>query len=192
MLTTNLIETLDLHSERKSPTSLLKLAIVGKVIDLGQGDRVVDFGCGSGETLVLWATCFGISGIGIDADEKACARAERLVSERGLEDRIQIVCTDASRYEFESGAFDVAVCIGASMIWGGFRSSLQHMREALDSNGEIVFGEPYYTSTGVPEELIEYEGPFHTEPELFDIANEEDFEIGYVARSNADDWDQYM
>ena len=91
---TDLIQVLELHSDRRSPTSLLKLATVGKVIGLGQGDRVVDFGCGCGETLVLWATCFDVSGIGIDADERFCLKAEQLVSDGGLQDRIQIVCME--------------------------------------------------------------------------------------------------
>jgi len=65
------------------------------------------------------------------------------------------------------------------------------MREAIHEGGKLVVGEVYYTQSDVPPELVEYEGHWHTEPELYEIAREEGFEVGYVARATVDDWDRY-
>ena len=78
------------------------------------------------------------------------------------------------------------------MIWGGFRPSIRRMKDAIHSSGKVVIAEPYYTHRDVPPELREYEGDCHTELELFDIAREEGFQVGYVDRSSREDWDRYV
>jgi len=116
---------------------------------------------------------------------------DRIASEE-LSEQIQIVYGNAAEYSFEEHAYDVASCISASMIWGGFRPSIRRMKDAIHSSGKVVIAEPYYTHRDVPPELREYEGDCHTELELFDIAREEGFQVGYVDRSSREDWDRYV
>jgi hypothetical protein len=103
-----------------------------------------------------------------------------------------VVCADAATYPFAAGSYDVAACVGASMIWGGYRPTIRRMREAIGVDGRLIIGEPTYTRPEVPPELIAYEGQYHTEPELFQIAREEGFEVGYVARASEEEWDRYI
>jgi cyclopropane fatty-acyl-phospholipid synthase-like methyltransferase len=49
-----------------NPTSAQKIVRAGEVAGLAPGARVVDFGCGYGEALALWAERFGVSGGGVD------------------------------------------------------------------------------------------------------------------------------
>jgi len=187
----DLVQLLEIDARVTSPATPLKLATVGKVIGLRQGSRVIDFGCGRGEALALWAQCFGITGMGIDRDRESCREAVRRLTAQGLSEQISIVCGDAGQYAFEPKGYDAASCIGASMIWGGFRFSIRRMREAIHEGGKVVIGEAYYTQSDVPGELVEYEGSLHTETELFEIAREEGLEVGYMARGNTEDWDRY-
>ena len=80
------------YMELLNPTSPQKVLTVGRIVGLKSGSRVIDFGCGFGEVLSLWAQQFCISGIGIDIRENACARARKKMAEQGLAERIEIVC----------------------------------------------------------------------------------------------------
>lgn len=188
----DLVDMLELDAETRSPTSPIKLVTTGKIIGLKEGNRVIDFGCGCGEALALWGKYFGITGVGIDGDQRFCERAVDRVAQEGLSEQIEIVYGNAAEYDFEEHAYDMASCISASMIWGGFRASIRRMKDAIHSEGKVVIGEAYYTCRDVSPELIEYEGHYHTELELFEIAREEGFQVGYMARSSREDWDRYV
>jgi SAM-dependent methyltransferase len=178
------------YLELVNPTSPEKVLTVGRVLGLRPGSRVIDFGSGYGELLALWAQHFGISGLGIDVRAKACERAKAKMRERGLADRIEIVCGNAAEYAFEPHAFDVAACLGASFIWDGYRPALRKLKEAIRPDGRIVIGEPYWRTSAVPPEYSRNE-TVHTEHELLGIAREEGFNFEYVLRASHDDWDHY-
>jgi SAM-dependent methyltransferase len=169
----------------------MQLAILGRAIGLQPGQRVVDFGCGYGEALVLWASCFGVSGLGLDSNPDFFARAQALATAHGMQHLVRILHADASTYDCGSERFDLTACIGASGLWGGFGPALRAMRPILTPAGRAVIGEPYYTTSEVPPGLLDYEGPFHTEQELFELANTAGFDVGYVARSSQAEWDAY-
>lgn len=86
------------YLELVNPTTPEKVIHIGRVAGMKEGARVIDFGCGYGEALILWAQAFGVFGIGIDIRPHACARATGKVHRANLNDRIQIVCGDAREY----------------------------------------------------------------------------------------------
>lgn len=177
--------------ELVNPTSEEKILRVGKVLALQPGQRVIDFGCGFGEMLALWGENFGISGIGIDIRPYACGRARQKMLDRGLSARVEIVCGSGSEYRFEPHSFDVAACIGASFIWGGFGPSLRAMREAIRPRGKLVIGEPYWLSESVPAAYRLQEKDVLTEYELLQIARRAGFDFETIVRASAEDWDRY-
>jgi SAM-dependent methyltransferase len=176
-----------------NPLSPEKIITIGKYLGLKEGSNVIDFGCGFGEVLVLWAESFGIKGIGIDIREHACERAKKKIKDRGLSDRFEIICGKGAEYSYEKGTFDVAACIGASFIWGGFRPTIRGMKDAIHSKGKLVIGEPYWIKEPVP---VEYgkkneNESINSEIELLKIAREEGYDFKYMVRSSHDDWDCY-
>ncbi|UCD08762.1 MAG: methyltransferase domain-containing protein, partial [Dehalococcoidales bacterium] len=58
------------YLEILNPSSHEKILAVGDVLNLNANSRVIDFGCGKGELLTLWAEKFGISGTGVDISEQ--------------------------------------------------------------------------------------------------------------------------
>ncbi len=174
-----------------NPLTPEKVVLTGKYLRLGEGARVIDFGCGYAEPLLIWAENYGISGIGIDIRQPVCDRARQKLKRRGLEDRIEVVCGKGADYRFEDGAFDAAVCIGATFVWRGFGPTLKAMRRAIRPTGRIAIGEPYWVSPDVPPLCREAEPDILTEPELLRIIRNEGFELEYVIRSSPDDWDTY-
>jgi ubiquinone/menaquinone biosynthesis C-methylase UbiE len=148
--------------ELVNPTSPEKIIKAGQMAGMKLGHKVIDFGCGFAEPLILWAKQFGISGVGIDIRPKACERAELKVARNELSHRIEIVCGDAAQYVYPAHSFDLATCIGATFIWGTFGEALRAMKEAIRPRGKLVVGEAYWLT---------------------------DFE--YVLHSSTDDWDRY-
>jgi SAM-dependent methyltransferase len=179
------------YLEIVNPISREKLLALGDVLDLRQDAGVIDFGCGYGEALMLWAEHYGVRGVGVDIRRHACARAERKLATRGLGERIEIFCEDAAAFQFPRHGFDVAVCIGATFIWHGFRQTLWALKAAVREAGKIVVGEPHWRSAAVPPEFARAQPSVHTEYELLHIAREEDLDLEYVVRASHDDWDAY-
>jgi SAM-dependent methyltransferase len=192
----DLLQVVDLlelgRTEQKtSYVTPLKLVALGRVMGLDRDTRVIDYGCAKAEALILWGTYFGVSGVGIEQSEQFCRIAEERIAEAGLSERIEIVCADAAAYPVQPAAYDVACCIGASMIWGGFRPTLGALKQVVKPDGQIVVGEPYYTQKPVPQELIEFEGDYCTEVELLHIINEEGLDLKQIFRASSDDRDWY-
>ena len=199
--------------ELVNPISPDKVLRAGEAARLKRGSRVVEYGCGYGEVLALWAERFGVSGLGIDFRPKACERARQKMAARreAWPGRIEIACADAAGYPVEPGGYSVAACVGASFIWRGFRPALQNMKPAppqapakirIDTirkglgagvrpGGRIVIGEPYWRTAGVPPEYSRGEAGVHTEFELLQIIRAEGFDLEYVVRASQDDWDRY-
>jgi SAM-dependent methyltransferase len=188
-----LVDLLELGSreQKTSYATPLKLVALGKVMGLNQGTRVIDYGCGKAQALLLWGRYFGISGLGIEISRRFCEEAEERLRETGLSGGIEIVCTDAATYPVPHVAYDVACCIGASFIWGGFRPTLRALKQVVGNTGQIVVGEPYYIQTDVPDELIEFEGDYRTEVELLRIMHEEGLDLKQIYRASNDDRDWY-
>jgi len=186
----DLVNIAERYMEIVNPSTPEKILTVGKILGVSQDSRIIDFGCGYGEVLALWVERFGISGIGIDIREHACERAQNKMHKRGMAERIEIVCANAAEYPFRKHSFDVALCIGASFIWGGYRPTIHTMKKAIHTGGKLVVGEAYWLKGGVPSEYAEQQ-TFHTEYELLQITREEGFDLEYVVRASHDDWDRY-
>jgi ubiquinone/menaquinone biosynthesis C-methylase UbiE len=178
------------YMELVNPITAEKMLEIGRTVDLGENSRVIDFGCGFGEMLALWARNFRISGIGVDVREYACERARKKMEQQGLSDRIQIICSNAAEYRFQEHYFDVAACIGATFIWGGFRPAIRRMRDAPQPNGKIIVGESYWLKEPVPHEFAEKQSVYR-EHELLEMIRQEKFDLEHLVRANHDDWDRY-
>lgn len=187
----DLVNISERYMELVNPSTPEKVIAFGRYLHLQEGMRVIDFGCGFAEPLVLWAQHFGISGIGIDLREYACQRARQKVADQGLSDRITIVCGNAAEYDFAPGAFDAATCIGATFIWGGFRESIQAMRRAITPTGRLGLGEPYWLSDQVAATYAQQEQSIHQESDLLGLIRDNGFDLEGVVRASHDDWDRY-
>ncbi|GAI05669.1 unnamed protein product [marine sediment metagenome] len=168
------------YMEILNPSTSEKIIKLGKLLKLKEGNRVIDFGCGCAEPLIIWAEEFGITGIGIDISEDFCDRAKKKLAVRGLSDRIEIVCSNGADYVFGERAFDAATCIGATFIWGGYKETIQAMKRAIHQNGRLGIGETHWLSDQVHPEYAQKQTSTHTEPELTQITRDEGFELEYI------------
>ncbi len=165
------------YMEILNPSTPEKIIKLGKLLKLKKGNRIIDFGCGCAEPLVLWAEEFGISGIGIDISEEFCERARQKLASKGLSKQIEIVCSNGADYIFEEGVFDAATCIGATFIFGGYQKTIQTIKRAVRQDGRLGIGETHWLSTQIHPEYAQKQATTHTEAELARLTRDEGFEL---------------
>jgi SAM-dependent methyltransferase len=115
-----------------------------RLLELPAGARVIEAACGKGELLIRLAERYGIEGIGVDLSPWEVPVARRRIADRVPEARIRIVEGDAAHHPFEPGSADLAVCLGASWIWGGHRGTLAALARIVRPGGLVLVGEPYW------------------------------------------------
>ena len=100
------------------------------------------------------------------------------------------------QYDFELGSFDMAACINSTNMFGEgpevVANTVQHLRRAIRADGYLLIAQPYYTTSDVPQELLDYEGPLPTELHILDTIRDEGFALVYMVHSDRADWDRYI
>ena len=175
------------HHELQNPTTPEKVRLVGELLRLRPGTRVLDVACGRGGPAIVLASEFGcrITGIEVAAEFAEAARAR--AAETGLAERIEVIEADASDHELGSN-WDVALCLGATFVWSGLRGTLDALVPALKPGGGIAIGEPYWR-TAPPSDADDM-GYVDLEETLATFEAAGLAPVGLVAASE-DDWDRY-
>lgn len=174
-----------------NPTTPDRVLSMGRMAGLSEDMRVVEFGCGNGTVLALWAEAFGIRGEGIEIREEACRRAEQRIARANAHERVRIRCMDAALVAPPDDPFDCAVALGASDIWGGSGPALDALRSMVHENGAIILGDRYWRTERVPPEFAREWGDIPTEYELLGQVRDRGLELAGVVRSSEADWDAY-
>lgn len=130
-----------------NPISMAKLDDLFALMNLGPQDRVLDIACGKGEVLLRLALAYSIEGLGVDLSPFAIKDAQRKCDERILDTEVNFLLMNGADYQPEvPQSFEVAMCLGASWIWGGHRGTLQALKEFVRPGGLVVTGEPYWVA----------------------------------------------
>jgi ubiquinone/menaquinone biosynthesis C-methylase UbiE len=107
-------------------------------IDVQPADRVLDIGCGAGQTTreAARAAASG-SALGIDISAPRLARARRLARQEGLRN-IGFVQADAQTYRFRPGRFDLAISRFGTMFFADPVAAFINIGCALRPGGRLV------------------------------------------------------
>ena len=176
--------------EIQNPTSPAKLRLLGERLRLGPSSHVLDVACGKCVPAIILAREFGCAITGIERASEFVAEGRERVAASGLEERIEIVHADASAAEIEAARYDVAMCLGASFVWGDLNGTLPYLRRAARSGGHVVVGEPYWRRWPLPDGLAD-EGyvSLHDTVDRFRTVG---LVIETLIDSSLDDWDRYQ
>ncbi|VFS65650.1 bifunctional 3-demethylubiquinone-9 3-methyltransferase/ 2-octaprenyl-6-hydroxy phenol methylase [Raoultella planticola] len=137
-----------------NPFTPEKYATLGRVLRMKPDTHILDLGSGSGEMLCTWARDHGITGTGIDMSPLFTAQARRRAEELGVSSKVHFIHNDAAGYVAEE-KYDVAACVGATWIAGGFAGTVGLLAQSLKPGGFMLIGEPYWRQLPATEEIAQ-------------------------------------
>lgn len=102
------------------------------------GERVIDVGCGCGDTSIAFGKRVGASGhvLGVDISEQMLARA-REVAPANLP--VEFALADATTYPFKAGAADLLVSRFGVMFFAEPARSFANLRKGLRRGSRLTF-----------------------------------------------------
>jgi SAM-dependent methyltransferase len=104
-------------------------------LDLGRGKRVLDIGCGSGETTVELALS-GAEALGVDISHVLLDVARRRVRDTGL---ARFLEADAQTWPFEPASFDAVFSRFGVMFFADPAAAFANIRRAMKPGGRLAF-----------------------------------------------------
>lgn len=178
-----------------NPFTPEKYATLGRVLRMKPGARILDLGSGSGEMLCTWARDHGINGTGIDMSQLFTAQAKQRAEELGVSERVHFIHSDAAGYVTDEKC-DVAACVGATWIAGGFAGSVELLAKSLKPGGMILIGEPWWRQVPETEEIaqacgVSSKADFLTLPGLVASFDELGYDVVEMVLADQEGWDRY-
>lgn len=177
--------------ELQNPTSEEKLLLLAERLGLGPGSRVLDIASGRGGPAILLARETGCSVRGVEISPEfhaaAVARAER----EGVTERVSFELGDAASAALEPVAYDVALCLGASFVYGGLVQTIDALERAVRAGGHVVVGEPYWRRLPLPADYVDRGDPWTTLEGTVVMFETTGLTVVSAIASSEDDWDRY-
>ena len=173
--------------EIQNPTSEEKIRLLGLRLGLGPDSHVVDIASGRGGPALVLAQEFGCRLTCVERAPEFLAVARERVAAAGLEDRIELIESDAATFGLER--YDAALCLGATFVYDGLVPTLERLSGAAPL---VAVGEPYWRIWPPPPaaegERREDVLPLDATVERAESAG---VQVVSLIVSSEDDWDRY-
>jgi SAM-dependent methyltransferase len=177
--------------ELQNPISIEKLVLLGERLRLGRGSRVLDVASGRGGPALVLARAFGCTVEGVELAPEFHAAAEERAAAEGLADLLSFRLGDASAERLAPGAYDAALCLGATFAFGGLGPTLEALRPCVRPDGNVVVGEPYWRTWPLPADYADRDAPYALLEETVATIEAHDLRVVGVIAASQDDWDRY-
>jgi SAM-dependent methyltransferase len=128
-----------LELRAKSPDEIEARAAYLGLLNVAEGDRVLDVGCGSGVVTREIARRVGPTGcaVGVDPSPALLAIARDLAEVEGLGGRVELQEGSALALPFADGAFDVAIAVTVLSHMPGAEGAIPEMARAVRPGGRM-------------------------------------------------------
>jgi SAM-dependent methyltransferase len=173
----------------QNPTSPDKIRLLGEYLRLTPESRVLDIACGKGAPARILAETYRCRILGVEIRPDFSEAARRRVEEAGLTELVEIRTGDASELELEPEAWDAALCLGASFVWGTMADAAAALAPALRRGGFVAIGEPFWRQWPLPA-TVDDDGYADLQTTVSRLEQAGFATTGIIAASH-DDWDRY-
>ncbi len=123
---------------------------LAEMLDLKEGDRVLEVGCGTGGNACYLANKYGCTITGIDISEQMVKEARIRAEELGVEN-VSFQLGDAYNLDFPDESFDVVLTIFVSQFLDPAKAYIEFNR-VLIHGGRLGINE-MYKETEIPEKI---------------------------------------
>ncbi|KTG11040.1 SAM-dependent methyltransferase [Haloprofundus marisrubri] len=145
------------------------------LLDIEQGDRVLDVGCGTG---------FGTEGLlqhtdNVHGIDQSIHQMQKAFQKFGKRDKVRFYRGDAERLPFKDDSFDVIWSSGSIEYWPNPVDALEEFRRVVKPGNEVLVVGPNYPKTTVMQKVADSIMLFYDEEEadrMFEEAGFEDIE----------------
>jgi SAM-dependent methyltransferase len=175
----------------QNPTSKEKLLLLGERLGLDPGSRVLDVASGRGGPALILAEAFGCRVDGVEIEPAFHAVALQRAADAGLSERLSFGLGDGARATFEPDAYDAALCLGASFVFGTLADTVDALAPAVRKGGHVAVGEPFWRSLPLPDDYEERDGPWTSLEGTVVAFETSGLSVVSVIASSEDDWDRY-
>jgi SAM-dependent methyltransferase len=175
----------------QNPTSREKILLLGERLGLEPESRVLDIASGRGGPALLLAEAFGCRVRGVEISPDFHAAAVERASVAGLAERLTFELGDGAEATFEPEAYDAALCLGASFVYGNLAETVDALAPAVRPGGYVAVGEPFWRRLQLPEDYEERRDPWTTLEGTVTIFETSGLPVVSVIASSEDDWDRY-
>jgi ubiquinone/menaquinone biosynthesis C-methylase UbiE len=173
------------YHDIQNPISAEKIRLLGEQIGLASGQRVLDIACGRGGPAIVLASTFGCEIVGVEKANVFAEAARERIAAAGLEGLISIREGDAADLPIEPEAWDAALCLGATWIWGGLEGTVAALVRCVRRGGHVATGEVYRRgSAASDDELVSLAETVRR----FERAGPP---VTALITASTDDWDAY-
>jgi SAM-dependent methyltransferase len=174
------------YHEIQNPIAADKLRELGERIGLRRGQRVLDIACGRGGPAIVLASTFGCQIVGVEKAGEFAAAARERIAAAGLEDLIAVHEQDAGEFPIEREAWDAALCLGASWIWGGLEGTVAALVPGVRRGGHVAVGDVYLRRNDAAAE-----GEFTSLAETVRRFERAGPPVTTLVAASEHDWDEY-
>ncbi len=119
------------------------------------GQRVLEVGCGIGNTACYIAKNYGCRVIGIDISERMVARSRDRAIRKKVETSVAFRVADAQHLPFEDGFFDAVICESVTAFVEDKQQAVSEFRRVVKPGGYVGLNEVTWRKTPTPE-LVNY------------------------------------
>jgi SAM-dependent methyltransferase len=176
----------------QNPISPEKIRLLGELLELGPGSRVLDMASGRGGPALILAESFGCSLTCVEQAEEFVVAARERVREAGVQELVEVIHADAGGFCPPPESYDAALCLGASFVWDGLPGTLAALTPAVRADGFVAVGEPYWRTWPLPPEFeLEPGEDFLTLAETVERFEAGGSKLVGLIASSLDDWDRY-
>jgi SAM-dependent methyltransferase len=173
----------------QNPTSAEKIRLLGDYLRLDAASRVLDIACGKCGPATILASTYGCRILGVEQRAGFADGGRSRIAEAGLDALVEVVTADAAGFELEPAAWDAALCLGASFIWGTIADAAAVLAPAVRPGGSLAIGEPFWRQWPLPDGV---EADVYVDlPETVARFGAAGVALTGLIAASEDDWDRY-
>lgn len=180
--------------EALNPASMVAFDELIALLNLSGRARVLDIACGAGGPLLRVAKAWNVDATGVDLCPQFLTRAREASLRVNTGSSFRFVESDGAKFSDEPESYDLAMCLGASWVFGGHRNTLKALAGFVRPGGLIMAGEPFWANDP-PSEYLEATGEtregYGTHFTNVRDGVQEGLSLLFTIVSEKRDWDRY-